>query len=148
MARLVCKVLGFAFVAIGLMMIVRGADENAYHNLLHLVTGAGALAVGFIGSTRSVKRFCQGFGGFYLALGVLGMLLGDPSMNRQWDVGPLLLDVADHAFHIVLGLVFLASGLLTRSGVRRLRRVGRTSGAMDGPASGAPDPDTARSAAG
>jgi hypothetical protein len=42
------------------------------------------------------------------------MILGDPVTDRLWQFGPLELDQADHIFHIVLGTVFLACGLLSR----------------------------------
>src|SRR2546423_7950011 len=105
MARLACKVFGIVFVAIGLLVIVRGADVDPYHNLLHLATGVAALYVGFVGSSSGARAFCRGFGVFYLALGGLGLILGDPTMNRLWQAGPLSLDVGDHGFHIVLGAI-------------------------------------------
>jgi hypothetical protein len=111
MARMACKVFGVLFVTIGLVVLARGDEPNLYHNLLHLATGAVALAIGFVGSAGAARRFCQLFGGFYLALGVLGLLLGDPAAGRLWQAGPLSLDVADHLFHIVLGLIFVASGV-------------------------------------
>ena len=121
MARLACKVFGVIFVAIGLVVIVRGGQVDPNHNLLHVATGVAALYFGFVGSVSAAKRFCQTFGLFYLALGVLGMVLGDPAMNRAWQVGPVSLELADHGFHIVLGLIFLTSGLLTRSRAPRAR---------------------------
>jgi hypothetical protein len=113
MARMTCKVFGVLFVAIGLVVLVRGGEDSLYHNLLHLATGSVALAIGFVGSATAAQRFCQLFGGFYLALGALGLLLGDPAASRLWQAGPLSLDVADHVFHIVLGLIFAASGLVS-----------------------------------
>src|SRR6185295_609858 len=96
-----CIVLGVIFVGIGALVIVRGAEVNPYHNALHIVTGVGALAVGLGGSSAAARRFCLGFGVFYLAFGGLGMLLGDPALDRLWQLGPLRLDVMDHTFHLV-----------------------------------------------
>jgi hypothetical protein len=112
-STLVCRIVGVIFVAMGLVVIVRGASVDQYHNLLHVATGLIALYFGFSGSFAGAKSFCLGSGAFYLALGALGMVLGDPSMNRMWYVGPLHLAVADHGFHLVLGTVLVASGLLT-----------------------------------
>jgi uncharacterized protein DUF4383 len=114
MARWVCRVLGAVFVLLGLAVIVGGRPVDPYHNLLHLATGAAALYVGFARSLSAAQRFCLGFGACYLALGALGFALGDPSMNRLWQAGPLSLDSGDHGFHVVLGFIFLASGLFTR----------------------------------
>ena len=79
---------------------------------MHLLWGALALGAGFLGSTVA-KRFCIGSGVFYLALGILGMLIGNPSMNRAWHFGPMLLNTGDHIFHLVLGALFMSFGLLS-----------------------------------
>lgn len=119
MARTVCKVLGFFFVLTGLSVAVFGGQVDKYHNLLHLVTGVIALGFGFGRSLSGAKGFCLGFGVFYLVLGLLGMVLGDPTTNRLWHVGPLRLATGDHGFHIVLGAILLASGLLSKATVSR-----------------------------
>ena len=119
MATWVCRMLGAIFVGIGLLVIVRGGLVDPYHNLLHVATGAIALSVGFLGSSSGARAFCLGFGAAYLALGALGQLLGDPLLDRQWQVGLMSLETADHVFHVVLGLVFLASGVLTRGDAPR-----------------------------
>ena len=121
MAKIICKVFGILFVAIGLVVFARGGQVDPYHNLLHVATGLVALYFGFVGSASGARRFCQAFGLFYLALGGLGMLLGDPALDRAWQAGPLSLETADHVFHIVLGLIFLGSGLLTRIRAPRIR---------------------------
>jgi hypothetical protein len=113
MARIACRVFGGVFVAIGLVVLGGGDEADLYHNLLHLVTGGVALAVGFVGSAGGARRFCQLFGGFYLVLGAFGLLLGDLAASRLWQAGPLSLDIGDHIFHIVLGLTCVASGLFT-----------------------------------
>ena len=121
MARWTCRILGASFVLLGLTVIVGGRPVDPYHNLLHVATGAAALYLGFAGSPSAAKRFCLGFGAFYLALGTLGLLLGDPTLNRLWQAGPLSLDSGDHGFHVVLGLIFLASGIVTGSKARSIR---------------------------
>ena len=115
MATWTCRIVGVIFVAIGLVVIVRGGQVDPYHNLLHVATGVVALYVGFVRSVAGARAFCLGFGAFYLALGGLGLVLGDPTMDRLWNVGPLSLELADHLFHIVLGLIFLASALFSKS---------------------------------
>src|SRR4051794_22740956 len=104
-ARLVCWMVGSLFVGIGAVLFARGAQVDPYHNLLHIVTGIVALGAGFSRSSSAARTFCPGFGAFYLAFGGLGMLLGNPALDHQWQVGPMSLEEMDHGFHIVLGLV-------------------------------------------
>jgi hypothetical protein len=65
------------------------------------------------------RRFCIASGAFYLTLAPLGLAIGNPAMNRAWYFGPMLLHTGDHIFHLVLGSIFLATGLL--SGRRWIR---------------------------
>jgi hypothetical protein len=48
---------------------------------------------------------------FYLTLAMLGLVLGNPAMNRAWYFGPILLHTGDDVFHLVLGSIFLGIGL-------------------------------------
>lgn len=59
-----------------------------------------------------VRRFCTASGLFYLTLAVLGLAMGNPALNRLWHFGPMTLHTGDHIFHLVLGSIFLAFGLL------------------------------------
>jgi len=113
MAKLVCKIFGVLFIAIGLLVMIRRADVDMYHNFLHLGTGIIAAWLGFAGSRSAAKNFCLAFGAFYLLFGLSGIVAGDPSLDRLWHVGPLHLNTGDHIFHIVLGSIFLVSGFLT-----------------------------------
>jgi hypothetical protein len=109
-AKMACRLFGGIFALMGILVIVGGAHVDKYHNLMHLTWGALALGASFMGSTVA-KRFCIGSGVFYLALAVLGLLIGNPSMNRAWYLGPMLLNTGDHIFHLVLGSLFLGMGL-------------------------------------
>jgi hypothetical protein len=124
-AKMACWIFGILFVGIGLVLILRGADVDRYHNLLHVATGMVMLGVGASRSASAARACCLGFGAFYLALGGLGMVLGDPSLDRLWQAGPLSLDVGDHGFHVVLGLILLASGALTKRTMPRPRQAVR-----------------------
>lgn len=118
-AQTVCKIFGVLFVLFGLAAFAFGDGADKYHNLLHFVTGLVALYCGFVGSRSRAEAFCLVFGVGYLAFGILGVIMGNSAMNRMWDVGPLHLSMGDHSFHIVLGAIFLVSGLLTGVGGSR-----------------------------
>ena len=117
MAKTVCKILGVVFLLVGLLGFVKpdllGAHLTMPHNLVHIVSGAIALYLGFAGTLSAAKAFSLVFGVVYMALGILGMALGTGE-QRMWMVGPLHFGQADHGIHILLGVIFLAGGLFTR----------------------------------
>ena len=123
MAKTVCKLLGLVLLIVGLLGFTHLLDPigahvgpaYAPHNLVHIVSGVLALYFGFAGSLSSAKGFCLIFGIVYLALGILGIALGHPP-DHMWVCGPLHFGNADHAIHALLGIVFLAGGLLTKKG--------------------------------
>ncbi len=110
-ARMACRFFGGIFVVMGILVAMGGIGDK-YHNLMHLLWGALALGVGFLGTTAA-RRFCIASGAFYLTLATLGMTIGNPAMNRAWYFGPMLLHTGDHIFHLVLGSIFLVVGLLS-----------------------------------
>ena len=119
MAKTVCKILGVVFLLVGIAGFAAphllGAHLTPAHNLVHIVSGVVAIYFGFSGSLPAAKGFCLLFGVVYLALGFLGLfVLGDPANDRMWHVGPLELARVDHLIHILLGVAFLAGGLLTK----------------------------------
>ena len=118
MAKTVCKILGVVFLIVGVAGFVvpnlLGAHLTPAHNLVHLLSGAIALYLGFAGSLSGARAFCLIFGIVYLALGLLGFVLGTPP-DRMWNVlGILHLGTVDHGIHLLLGAVFLAGGLFTK----------------------------------
>lgn len=119
MAKTVCKILGVVFLIAGVCGFVAptllGFHLTPAHNLVHIVSGVAAVYFGFGGTLAQAKGFCLIFGIVYLALGLLGMTMGDPAMNRMWHVGPLDLAMPDHGLHAILGAVFLGAGLFTKS---------------------------------
>jgi hypothetical protein len=118
-AKMACRFFGGLFVVMGVLVMVGGAHVDRYHNLMHLAWGALALGASFLGATVA-KRFCIASGAFYLTLATLGLTIGSLVMNRAWYFGPMLLHTGDHIFHLVLGSIFLAMGLV--SGREWLRR--------------------------
>jgi len=134
MAKTICKLLGVVFLLVGVAGFVKpgllGTHLSLVHNAVHILSGIVALYLGFSGSMAAARMFCLAFGGVYLLLGILGFVLGaeaaptmagmsgmgkDPNM---WAVlpGQLELGRMDHIVHLLLGIVFLAGGLLTGGG--------------------------------
>ena len=118
MAKTICKILGVVFLLVGVAgfaaPMLLGAHLTPPHNVVHIVTGVIALYFGFAGSLSGAKAFSLVFGIVYLALGILGLTLGNPENDRMWMVGPLHFGTSDHAIHILLGVLFLAGGLFTK----------------------------------
>lgn len=134
MAKTICKLLGVVFLIVGLTGFVMpgflGTHLSLVHNLVHIVSGIIALYLGFAGSLSGARMFCLVFGLVYLLLGICGFVLGAPaaptmagmaempSDPNMWAVlpGQLELGRMDHIVHLLLGIVFLAGGLLTKTG--------------------------------
>jgi hypothetical protein len=111
-SKMVLRFFGAIFVSMGMVVMVSGLHAARYHNFMHMIWGALALGVSFL-AVRVAKLFYIGSGFFYLVLGVLGLTIGDSSMERAWQAGPMLLHTGDHIFHLVLGTVFLVFGFVT-----------------------------------
>ena len=137
MAKTIASVLGVVFILVGIIGFVSpgflGTHLSLAHNLVHIISGAVALYFGLAGTLSAARLFCLVFGAVYLLLGVVGFLLGG---NQQHTIvgiaqahgtdsrlfavipGQLELGSMDHTVHILLGLVFLIGGLLTKADVR------------------------------
>jgi Domain of unknown function (DUF4383) len=118
MAKTVCKILGVVFLLVGVAGFAAptllGAHLTPPHNVVHIVSGAIALYFGFAGTLSGAKIFALVFGVVYLALGVLGLVMGTGA-DKMWMLGPLHFGQMDHLIHVVLGLIFLAGGLFTKN---------------------------------
>lgn len=111
-SKMVLRSFGAIFVLMGLIVIVSRLHADPYHNLMHMVWGALAFGASFL-ALRVARIFCIGSGLFYLMLAILGLTIGDPTMGRAWQAGPMLLHTGDHVFHLVLGSIFLGLGLFS-----------------------------------
>lgn len=118
MAKTLCKILGVVLLIVGLagfaMPNLLGLHLTPIHNIVHLLTAAIALYLGFAGSPEGAKTFCVVFGAIYLLLGILGFaapgvvasIIRHPGPVSSGDLTP------DNAVHLLLGIVFLAAGLM------------------------------------
>lgn len=83
------------------------------HSTLHLGTALLALAIFHRGDDRGAFQFAFGFGLFYVALGIAGLLSG-----YQFGLG---LKPFDHPFHIFIGMLGLlgAAPIILQSFAKR-----------------------------
>ena len=135
MAKTICKLLGVVFLLVGIAGFVApnllGTHLSMAHNLVHILSGILALYFGFAGSLSGARGFALAFGAVYLLLGIVGFIMGSPGAStianmtmedtRLWKVlpGTLELGTADHAVHILLGIVFLVGALMTKADAAR-----------------------------
>jgi hypothetical protein len=129
--------MGIVFILLGLIGFISdnllGTHLSLTHNLIHLISGAVALYLGLKGSLSAARLFCLVFGVVYLLLGVAGFLFnsgtatGLPTNLVEGGTnthmlhvlpGNLELGIMDHILHVLIGLIFLIGGFLTRTDVR------------------------------
>ncbi len=114
MAKTICKILGVAFVLLGLLGYATpnflGMHLSPIHNIIHLVSGALALYFGFAASYSAARTFCIVFGAVYLLLGVLGFVAPETVANllqAHETPGTTGSMTPDNAVHLLLGAAFL-----------------------------------------
>ena len=128
MTKTILNIMGTIFLVVGIAGFVApgflGTHLSLAHNAVHLISGAIALYMGFAGSASAARTFCLVFGAVYLLLGVVGFVMGAPGASaiagmtmedsKLWKVLPGTLELGrmDHIVHCLLGVVFLAGGLL------------------------------------
>jgi hypothetical protein len=131
MAKTVATIIGVVFLLVGILGFVApgvgGFHLSTAHNLIHIVSGAASLYFGLAGTLSGARLFCIVFGAVYGLLGVAGFLLGSPGSpsmpgmaadSRLFKVmpGQLELGTSDHTFHVLLAIVYIAAGLMTKDG--------------------------------
>jgi hypothetical protein len=119
MAKTIATLLGAVLLLVGIVGFVSpnflGAHLNVVHNCVHIVTGALSLYFGLAGTLAAARAFDLAFGAVYALLGVAGFIAGTGD-DRMLNLGGLLhLGMRDHAIHILLGVVYLIGGLLTKA---------------------------------
>ncbi|HKG23748.1 MAG TPA: DUF4383 domain-containing protein [Blastocatellia bacterium] len=134
MAKRIATILGIGFLLVGIIGFIApaflGTHLSMTHTIIHLVSGAAALYLGLRGTPEQARLFCIVFGIVYGLLGVAGFLFGSsmtpaagipgPHDDRLLKVIPGMLELGtpDHALHILLGLIFLIGGFMSKAGVR------------------------------
>ena len=83
-------------------------DVNAWHNLVHIASGALGLVAYRIGRAR---EYALGFGAVYTVVAIWGFILGD----GESILGFLPVNTEDNVLHLVLGLTGLAAGAMTQA---------------------------------
>jgi len=121
MAKTIATILGVVFILVGIVGFfaptLMGTHLSTTHNLVHIISGALALYFGMAGTLSAARLFCIIFGIVYALLGVAGFLLGSGA-DRMLAIDDLLmLGTMDHVVHILLGIVFLVGGFLTRADI-------------------------------
>ncbi len=130
MAKTIATILGVVLLLVGIVgFLVGPAGPNmpnflgthltTSHNIVHILTGAISLYFGLAASLSAARLFDIVFGVVYALLGVVGFLLGagpDRMFEALAGLG-LHLGTMDHVVHILLGVVYLIGGLMTKAAV-------------------------------
>ena len=82
-------------------------DVNAWHNIVHIATGAIALALA--GSYSGSRAYAIAFGAVYLLVTALGFIAGDG--EEVFDIIPV--NTEDNVLHLMLGIAGIGAGLAT-----------------------------------
>jgi hypothetical protein len=82
-------------------------DVNAWHNLVHLASGAVGLLV--VGSYRGARLYALGLGVVYLLVTLLGFIAGD----GEEILNLIPVNTEDNFLHLLIGIAGIAAGLAT-----------------------------------
>jgi hypothetical protein len=82
-------------------------DVNAWHNLVHIATGALGLAVA--ASYAGSRTYAIGLGVVYLVVALLGFIAGDG--EEIFNLIPV--NTEDNVLHLLLGIAGVGAGLAT-----------------------------------
>lgn len=87
-------------------------DVNAWHNLVHIATGAVGLAVA--ASYGGSRSYAIGLGAVYILVAVLGFAAGDG--EEIFNLIPV--NTEDNILHTLIGVAGVAAGLATSARTR------------------------------
>jgi predicted small integral membrane protein len=82
-------------------------DVNAWHNLLHIASGAVGLLL--VASYRGARLYALGLGAVYLLVTLLGFIAGDGEVILNL----IPVNTEDNFLHLLIGIAGIAAGLAT-----------------------------------
>lgn len=123
-ARLYAGVIGAVLLAAGLIGFFYSAsfgspgdvdavfdilDVNAWHNLIHVASGAlGLLAFG--AGARASRTYALAFGAVYIVVAIWGFIIG----GGESILGFIPINDEDNVLHTILGVLGIGAGLASR----------------------------------
>jgi hypothetical protein len=118
---------GIVFLLVGILGFVPGVTTNemllgifhvnAAHNVVHLLSGAAALACG-LASPRASRLYFRIFGAVYGLVAILGMVHGDGHL-----LGLISNNMPDVWLHVAISIAALVLGFVVRDDSTETRRV-------------------------
>src|SRR5688572_24353409 len=98
---LLIGILGFipAFTPGGLLLGIFAVD--AEHNIIHLASGAAAIAAG-LSSYRNARMFFQVFGVIYGLIAVAGFIVHPHAEGSEQLAGVVAINLADNFLHVAI----------------------------------------------
>jgi hypothetical protein len=116
---MLCKVGGLLLLVAGVagffLPNLLGMHLTTTHNVIHVFSGLLSLFCGFVAG--GARLFCAGFGLSYIALAVLGFVAPAVVASLLGHAGAVDAShlMPDNLVHMVLGVAFLAAGLVRES---------------------------------
>jgi len=111
MIKRITIIAGLLLAVIGLLGLAAphfmGLSLSSSQSMLYLASGLMALFFGLLAPPAAYRMFAIIVGGFYTALGVAGLGLGEPRLTMI--PGQLVFERLDHVFHLLLGTVVLTA---------------------------------------
>jgi hypothetical protein len=130
-ARLYAGVIGAVLLVVGLIGFFYSAsfgspgevdpvfgifDVNAWHNLIHIASGAlGLLAFG--AGARASRTYALAFGAVYIVVAIWGFIIG----GGDSILGFIPINDEDNVLHTILGVLGIGAGLASRDVEPRTR---------------------------
>jgi Domain of unknown function (DUF4383) len=79
-------------------------DVNAWHNLVHILSGVAGLAA-FASGPRASRTYALVFGAVYIVVAIWGFIIGD----HESILGFLPVNTEDNVLHLILGVLGLGA---------------------------------------
>lgn len=96
-------------------------DVNAWHNLVHIASGAlGLLA--FAAGARAARTYALAFGAVYIIVAIWGFIIG----SGESILGFIPINTEDNVLHVILGVLGIGAGLVNPEVERERRATTRT----------------------